>query len=77
MKKNLFLLGAPYFCKWLCPAGTLEAAIPLAIANPGIREALGILFNWRLTWLVLILVFCMAVKRGFCLVLCPLGAADS
>ena len=30
--------GEPWFCKWICPAGTLEAGIPLAIlseAHPG------------------------------------------
>ncbi len=69
-----FGLGTPYFCKWLCPAGTLEAAIPLSLLEPGIRGALGALFAWRLTWLALILLFCLGVQRAFCRVLCPLGA---
>lgn len=72
-----FGIGAPYFCKWLCPAGTLEAAIPLSIANPGIRGALGALFSWRLTWLLLILASGVAVHRVFCRTLCPLGAIYS
>lgn len=67
-------IGTPYFCKWLCPAGTLEAAIPLSIADLGIRDSLGWLFTWRVSWLVLILVFIVLVQRGFCQVLCPLGA---
>ncbi len=71
---DAFGLGTPYFCKWLCPAGTLEAAIPLALLEPGIRGALGALFAWRLTWLFLILLFCLAVRRAFCRVFCPLGA---
>lgn len=71
---DAFGMGTPYFCKWLCPAGTLEAAIPLAILEPGIRGALGALFAWRLTWLLLILLLSIAVQRAFCQVLCPLGA---
>ncbi len=27
--------GSPTFCKYVCPAGTLEAAIPLVVLNPG------------------------------------------
>jgi ferredoxin-type protein NapH len=27
--------GSPTFCKYVCPAGTLEAAIPLVLLNPG------------------------------------------
>lgn len=72
-----FGIGTPYFCKWLCPAGTLEAAIPLALTNEGIRGALGALFQWRLTWLLAILIFCVAVERAFCQALCPLGAIYS
>ena len=34
-------MGDPIFCKYLCPQGVLEGAIPLSIANSGIRAALG------------------------------------
>ena len=34
-------MGDPFFCKYLCPQGVLEGAIPLSIANSGIRAALG------------------------------------
>ena len=34
-------LGDPYFCKYICPQGVLEGAIPLAAANSSIRAALG------------------------------------
>lgn len=37
-------MGDPFFCKYVCPQGVLEGAIPLAIANAGIRSALGHLF---------------------------------
>ena len=26
--------GTPTFCKWICPAGTLEAGVPLVLLNP-------------------------------------------
>lgn len=74
---DAFGLGAPYFCKWLCPAGTLEAAIPLSIVNTDIRGALGAIFTWRLTWLLLIITLSIAVHRFFCQTLCPLGAIYS
>ncbi len=37
-------MGDPFFCKYLCPQGVLEGAIPLAAVNSGIRAALGALF---------------------------------
>ena len=33
--------GEPVFCKYLCPAGTLEAGIPLMIADPALRALRG------------------------------------
>ena len=41
-------MGDPFFCKYLCPQGVLEGAIPLAAVNSGIRAALGTLFSWKL-----------------------------
>ena len=40
-------MGDPFFCKYLCPQGVLEGAIPLSLANSGIRAALGKLFTWK------------------------------
>ena len=37
-------MGDPFFCKYLCPQGVLEGAIPLSITNEGIRNALGSTF---------------------------------
>ena len=34
-------MGDPFFCKYLCPQGVLEGAIPLSLTNAGIRAALG------------------------------------
>ena len=41
-------MGDPYFCKYICPQGVLEGALPLAAANAGIRSALGTLFTRKL-----------------------------
>ena len=49
-------MGDPYFCKYLCPQGVLEGAIPLSLANAGIRAALGKLFTWKLCVLISVVV---------------------
>ncbi len=67
-------IGGPYFCQYLCPTGTLEAAIPLYLSYPPIRSATGALFWWRIFWLGLILLLAAMYYRGFCRTLCPLGA---
>ncbi len=64
----------PYFCKYLCPAGTLEGGVPLLISNPSLRQAMGGLFTWKLLVLVLILAASVGIHRPFCKYLCPLGA---
>ena len=69
-------LPLPGFCKFICPAGTLEGAVLLLLhpANDALRSMVGGLFWWKLTLLVLILAACVFVFRCFCRFLCPLGA---
>ena len=67
-------MGDPFFCKYLCPQGVLEGAIPLAAVNSGIRAALGALFSWKLGILVTIVLLSVLFYRPFCKWLCPLGA---
>ena len=64
----------PYFCKYICPAGTLEGGIPLLLANPSLQQAVGLLFGWKTLVLLAILAASCAVHRPFCKYLCPLGA---
>lgn len=64
----------PYFCKYLCPAGTLEGGIPLITANPPLQAAVGWLFAWKLLVLVAVALLSMILYRPFCKYLCPLGA---
>ena len=64
----------PYFCKYICPVGTLGGGIPLMTADPVLRSLAGILFNWKVLVLLLILAASTFVNRPFCRYLCPLGA---
>ena len=67
-------MGDPWFCKWLCPAGVLEGAIPLSIADSGVRSALGPLFTWKFCILLGVVTLAAFFYRPFCKWLCPLGA---
>lgn len=67
-------MGSPFFCKYLCPQGILEGAIPLALVSSSIRAALGKLFSWKLIVLITVIVLSMVFYRPFCKWLCPLGA---
>lgn len=67
-------LGAPYFCKYLCPAGTLEAGLPLGLGNVELRPLLGVLFYWKIALLILLVAASIVIFRPFCRVICPLGA---
>lgn len=66
--------GDPWFCKVICPSGTLTAGIPLVLHDSGVTLQTGFLFSWKTVVLVLILLWSVTSKRPFCRVLCPLGA---
>ena len=69
-------LGAslPWFCKYICPAGTLEGGIPLMLLDPGLRDLVGPLFWWKVLLLAVILAGAVFIPRFFCRYMCPLGA---
>ena len=67
-------MGDPFFCKYLCPQGVLEGAIPLSLTNAGIRASLGKLFTWKACILLAVIVGSVVFYRPFCKWLCPLGA---
>lgn len=71
---NQLGMGDPFFCKYLCPQGVLEGALPLSIANAGIRAALGKLFTWKAGILVAVVLLSLMFYRPFCKWICPLGA---
>ena len=69
--------GAPYFCKLLCPAGTLEGGIPLVLLNRSMRGAIGWLYAWKNLLLAATVILSILVYRPFCKYICPLGAVYS
>jgi ferredoxin-type protein NapH len=69
-----FGYGQTWFCKWICPAGTLEAGLPLVLLNAGIRTQIGFMFFWKVGLLVFFLAWMVVSQRPFCRTTCPLGA---
>lgn len=74
---NDYGIGSPYFCEWICPAGTLEGGIPLLTANEALRSSAGALFLQKLAILICCASASVFVFRPFCKYLCPLGAVYS
>lgn len=66
--------GAPYFCKLICPAGTLEGGIPLVLMNEALRSTIGWLYAWKCVLLAITILFSVIIYRPFCKYICPLGA---
>lgn len=69
--------GAPYFCKLICPAGTLEGGIPLVLLNKSLHSTLGWLYAWKNVLLVITVLLSIIIYRPFCKYICPLGAIYS
>ena len=70
--------GIPYpgFCKYICPAGTLEGAVGLLQnkANATSFYQLKILFTRKWVIMLVIGLACAFCYRSFCRFICPLGA---
>lgn len=67
-------IGSPWFCKLLCPAGTLEAGLPMLYLQPSLRAAIGPLFYTKLTIMIAFIMWSVLASRPFCRTTCPLGA---
>lgn len=69
-------LPLPAFCKYICPAGTLEGAAGLLShpANADKFAMLGGLFTGKALTAIVIVTLCVFAYRAFCRFLCPLGA---
>ncbi len=65
--------GEPWFCRILCPAGTLEAGGLLGLI-PELREQVGGVFALKAAVLILVLGLSAVSFRPYCRGLCPLGA---
>lgn len=71
-----FDIPLPAFCKYICPAGTLEGA-GLLLANPsnsGMFVQLGPLFTWKFVLAIAFIAASVFIFRFFCRFICPLGA---
>ncbi len=68
-----FVTQEPWFCK-LCPAGTLEAGIPVVLLSPEVRGLIGTFYWIKIGILGAILAWMSATRRPFCRWICPLGA---
>ena len=66
--------GQTWFCKYICPAGTLEAGLPMLALRPSLRAGLGWIFVLKISILVGVLTASVFTSRPFCRVGCPLGA---
>ncbi len=69
-----FGYGQVWFCKYICPAGTIEAGIPHVLWKSEIRQMIGLLFLNKFVIAVIITVGAVFFFRPFCRTLCPLGA---
>jgi len=67
-------IGSPWFCKYICPAGTLEAGLPMIAIMPELRGILGWLFAGKLTLALAYVGWSITASRPFCRTSCPLGA---
>ena len=65
----------PTFCKYICPAGTIEGGLALLAnkVNASYFSMLGPLFTWKFLVMVSIVVGSVFAFRLFCRFLCPLG----
>jgi polyferredoxin len=69
-----FGMGRPWFCKYVCPAGTLEAGIPMLILLPDLRSTVGWLYVNKIMLLIGYIIWSVVASRPFCRTTCPLGA---
>ncbi len=66
----------PAFCKYICPAGTIEGGLGLLSnkVNTSYFSMLGPIFTWKFMLMISIVVGTVFIFRLFCRFLCPLGA---
>ena len=74
---NEFGLADPFFCKYICPAGTIEGGIPLLLMNASLRDMAGSLFLFKLVLAIICILAVIMIPRAFCRYICPLGAIYS
>ena len=63
----------PFFCKYLCPSGTVSGLL-LALGDNALFRLFGSRFMWKACVLGIIVLLSVLIYRPFCKYLCPLGA---
>ena len=64
LAKGSYGVGMPWFCKWICPSGTLLGGIPLLALNEELRSVIGWLFTWKLFILVVIITYSCTARSA-------------
>ena len=64
----------PYFCKYICPQGTLSAGLPFINNHIDLLSRVSVLIYVKIAILILVVFLCICVYRPFCKYICPLGA---
>jgi polyferredoxin len=71
----IILTATPAFCKYICPAGTLEGGVPIILLHGNkLNMQIGTLFDLKMAVLIAVIVLCLIIYRPFCRYICPLGA---
>ncbi|MCS7279020.1 MAG: 4Fe-4S binding protein [Thermodesulfobacteriaceae bacterium] len=65
--------GILWFCKFFCPAGTLEAGYFNLFFQPFLFKNIGYVFYLKTLLLLMIILLCIINFRFFCKTACPLG----
>lgn len=65
--------GILWFCKYLCPAGTIEAGYLNLLLQPSLFSLIGFVFYLKTFILIGLLILCLVDLRFFCKNICPLG----
>ncbi|MEO0237156.1 MAG: 4Fe-4S binding protein [candidate division WOR-3 bacterium] len=69
-----FLYKEPFFCKFICPAGTIEASLPQIIFNPALLSNISWIFYLKIFFGISFIFSSITTKRFFCSTVCPIGA---